>query len=67
MLRRWAMLRMAVVMAALLSSTAALPLMRGGEDLMEAGMHRKELPHRVETVPYGGEELRAVPPEVSSE
>ena len=64
MLRIVAMLRLALVMTALLSAAAALPLVRGGEDLLEAGVHRKELPHRVEESRAG-----AVPPElvVSSE
>jgi hypothetical protein len=64
MLRFVAMLRLALVMTALLSSAAALPLLRGGEDLLEAGVHRKELPHRVEELQAVG-----VPPEllVSSE
>jgi len=58
------MLRLALVMTALLSSAAALPLVRGGEDLLDAGVHRKELPHRVEELQAVG-----VPPEllVSSE
>ena len=48
-----AMLRLVLVMAALLSSAAALPLVRGGEDLVEAGLHRKELPHHVEELRAG--------------
>ena len=47
------MLRLALAMTAFLSSAAALPLVRGDEDLLEAGVHRKELPHQ-------GQELRAV-------
>ena len=54
MLRIVAMLRVALVMTALFSSAAALPLVRGGEDVLEAGMHRKELPHRVEELRAGG-------------
>jgi len=42
------MLRLALVMAALISSAVALPHAHGGEDLLEAGMHRKELPHCIE-------------------
>ena len=48
MLRIVAMLRLALVMTALFSSAAALPLVRGGEDMSQAGMHRRESPHRVE-------------------
>ena len=50
-----AMLRLVLVMAALLSSAAALPLDSGGEDLVEAGVHRRSCPHR----PHHIEELRA--------
>jgi len=59
MLRIVAMLRLALVMTALFSTAAALPLVRGGEDLPEAGVHRKELPHRVEELRAGG-----VPPDL---
>ena len=59
--RIMAMLRLALVMIAFLSSAAALPLVRGGEDLLEAGVHRKELPQRVEELRAWGVpgELRA--------
>ena len=53
MLRIVAILRLVLVMAALLSSAATLPLERGSEDLVEAGVHQKELPHLVEELRAG--------------
>ena len=54
-----AMLRLTLVMTALFSSAAAIPLVRGGEDLLEAWVHRKELPHRDDELQPAG-----VPPEL---
>ena len=52
--RIMAILCLALDMTAFLSSIAALPLVRGGEDLLESEMLRKELPRSVEELRAGG-------------